>query len=90
MSTTATTTSSEERLAKYNLWAVRAVASGSRVTAFPCPKCGFVTITSKPTRGDKFDTLAACPSCGVMYWKEVHDNGTVLADMKVAEMWRAG
>lgn len=83
-----TTTKDQERLAKYNLFAVRAIASGGRITAFPCPQCGFVTITHKPPRGDKFDTLANCPSCGVMYWKEVHDNGTVLTDIKMAEMLR--
>lgn len=90
MSKTPNTTSSEERLAKYNLFAVRVVASGSRITAFPCPKCGFVTITHKPPRGDRFDTLAICPSREVVYWKVVRDDGSVLADINLPEMLRAG
>jgi hypothetical protein len=54
-------------------------AAGARTLTFK-PPCGCADIeTVAPPRGQTFDTLARCPSCGALHYKTVTYNTTSAA-----------
>jgi hypothetical protein len=48
--------------------------AGEKLVSYGCPSCSFVIKSRVPARGDRYDTIATCPSCKKMHYRVVFDN----------------
>lgn len=57
--------------------------NGAPLAAFPCPACAASIEAERPAgRDDRpYTTAAKCPGCGTLYFRTVHGDGTVDAEV---------